>query len=304
MVALAQADTLRLNGKDSHFLSYPYNPRSAFTIGSLHAAGYGTAMAGLYSTWYKNYPQSKFHTFNDWDEWMQMDKFGHVYSTYAESLISNEMWRLSGMERKKRIWISGLTGIAYQTVIEVLDGFCAQWGFSWGDMGANVLGSGLFVAQELAWDEQKIQLKWSFHPNRYRDPVIAARSRAIFGKTDLERALKDYNGQTYWLSTGIKILFPKSHVPAWLQISLGTGINNVLGARSNKALNEAGQITFDRTDLRRYREWYLSPDIDLSKIPTRKKGVRMLLNMLNVIKIPAPALQYGNGKLSLNWLFF
>ena len=28
-------------------------------------AGYGLAMAGFYSAWYKDYPQSGFHFFND-----------------------------------------------------------------------------------------------------------------------------------------------------------------------------------------------------------------------------------------------
>ncbi len=45
--------------------------------------------------------------------------------------------------KKKRIWISGLSGMAYETIIETLDGFSAEYGWSWGDFTSNVLGSAL-----------------------------------------------------------------------------------------------------------------------------------------------------------------
>ena len=37
---------------------------------------------GLYNLWYKNYPQTSFHFFNDIEEWNYMDKAGHIYSSY------------------------------------------------------------------------------------------------------------------------------------------------------------------------------------------------------------------------------
>ncbi|RYY71084.1 MAG: DUF2279 domain-containing protein, partial [Chitinophagaceae bacterium] len=129
-------------------------------IAAANLVGYGAVMAGLYQTWYKNYPQSKFHTFNDIGEWQQMDKLGHVYSAYAAGKASMELWRWTGIDRKKRIWIGGMSGAVWQTTIEVLDGFSSEWGWSWGDFAANVAGSGLLVAQELAWDRQRIQMKW------------------------------------------------------------------------------------------------------------------------------------------------
>ena len=128
-------------------------------IAATNIIGYGAAMVGLYSAWYKNYPQSNFHTFNDIPEWKGIDKIGHAYSVYAESLASTELWRWTGISRKKRIWIGGLSGPVYHTVIEVLDGFSSQWGWSWGDVGANFIGSGMLIAQELAWDEERIQFK-------------------------------------------------------------------------------------------------------------------------------------------------
>lgn len=283
---------------------FPYNKKRVRWVAAANIAGYGATMAGLYAAWYSQYPQGRFHTFNDIGEWQQIDKIGHVFSTYAAGKASMEMWRWTGIDRKKRIWIGGLSGTAYAMIIETLDGFSTEWGWSWGDVGANLLGSGLLISQELAWDEQKIQMKFSAHRRSYSDPVLNARTRDLFGKGTAERLLKDYNGQTYWLSTGIKTIFPNARVPQWLQISVGTGAEGMFGARDNTDKDALGNISFDRRDIPRFRQWYLAPDIDLSKIKTKKKGVRVLLTMLNVFKFPTPALEYGNGRFRWRWLLF
>ncbi|MEX0635562.1 MAG: DUF2279 domain-containing protein, partial [Ferruginibacter sp.] len=265
---------------------------------------YSGAMVGLYHSWYKNYPQSSFHFYNDIKEWRGMDKIGHVYSAYAESKVSMELWRWTGISRKKRIWLGGMSGAVYQTAIEVLDGFSAEWGWSWGDFAANIAGSGLLVAQELAWDEQRIQMKWSFHRKSYDDPMLNERSDELFGKSAAERILKDYNGQTYWLSTNLEPFFPKSRLPNWLQISVGTGVEGLFGGYENIGRDENGEVVFDRTDIERRRQWYLAPDVDLTKIKTKKKGIKVALQILNIFKFPTPSLEYSNGGFRWNWLQF
>ena len=273
-------------------------------IAATNIIGYSAAMVGLYSAWYKNYPQSGFHFFNDIKEWQQIDKIGHAYSAYAESKASMELWRWTGISRKKRIWIGGMSGAIYQTVIETLDGFSAEWGWSWGDFAANLVGSGLFVSQELAWDEQRIQYKFSFHRKTYADPSLNLRSDKIFGKTGAERFLKDYNGQTYWFSASLHSFFPKSKLPSWLQISLGTGAEGMFGAVDNTGRDSSGNINFNRKDIKRYRQWYLATDIDLTKIKTRHKGIKLALSLLNLFKFPMPALEYSNGKFSFHAISF
>ncbi|MBK8496550.1 MAG: DUF2279 domain-containing protein [Chitinophagaceae bacterium] len=211
-------------------------------IAATNIIGYSGAMLGLYHAWYKNYPQSNFHTFNDMPEWKGMDKIGHAYGVYAESLASMELWRWTGIDRKKRIWYGGLSGPVYHTVIEVLDGFSAEWGWSWGDVGANFIGSGMLIAQELAWDEQRIQFKFSYHNKHYKDPTLNQRSDQLFGKTTGERFFKDYNGQTYWLSTNLRSFFPESKWPKWLNIAVGTGAEGMFGANENKGKDANGNI--------------------------------------------------------------
>lgn len=273
-------------------------------VAGSNVVGYGTAMIGLYSAWYKNYPQTGFHTFNDWPEWKQVDKVGHLYSAYIESRGSMELWRWTGMERKKRIWIGGMSGAFYQTVIEVLDGFSAGWGWSWGDFSANILGSGALVAQELAWDEQRIKLKFSFHRKSYDDAMLNQRSNVLFGKSSAERLLKDYNGQTYWASVGVKSFFPKSKWPAWLTVAVGYGAEGMFGGTQNIGKDDNGNIIFSRPDIKRYRQWYLAPDIDFTKIKTDKKGLKFLFTVLSAFKFPAPALELSSGKLKAHAIYF
>ncbi|MEO7445532.1 MAG: DUF2279 domain-containing protein [Ferruginibacter sp.] len=283
---------------------YPYNKKRVKQVAATNIVLYSVGMVALYNTWYKDYPQSRFHFFNDVGEWKGMDKIGHMYSAYAESKASMELWRWTGIERKKRIWIGGMSGAAYQTTIEILDGFSSEWGFSWGDFAANFAGSGMLVAQELAWDEQRIQFKWSFHRKSYADAELNSRADVIFGKGNAERFLKDYNGQTYWLSANLKSFLPSSNLPPWLQVAVGTGVEGLFGARENKNIVERGQPAFYRPDVKRYRQWYLAPDIDLTKIRTSKKAVKIGLDILNIFKFPLPSLEYSNGNIGWNWFHF
>ncbi|TAL40386.1 MAG: DUF2279 domain-containing protein, partial [Chitinophagaceae bacterium] len=272
------------------------------TIGNI--VGYGGVMVGLYSAWYKDYPQTGFHTFNDSREWLQVDKVGHLYSSYISSRGSMEMWRWTGIDRKKRIWIGGMSGAAYLTTIEILDGFSAKWGWSWSDFATNILGSSALVAQELAWDDQRIKLKFSFHRKEYSDPELNMRSDDLFGNGVAERMLKDYNGQTYWASMNLKPFLKNSNLPEWLAVAVGYGAEGLFGGEENIGKDENGNITFDRRDIKRYRQWFLAPDIDLSKIKTSKKGLKFFLTFLSAFKFPAPSIEFSNGKFKAHAIHF
>jgi hypothetical protein len=266
--------------------------------------GYGATLIGLYSAWYSNYPQSSFHFFDDLHEWKQVDKVGHAYSAYVASNGSMELWRWTGIKRKQRIWIGGLSGIAYQTIIETLDGFSKEWGWSWGDMGANVFGSGLVISQELLWDDQRVKLKFSAHNVNYPTQQQNDRANDLYGKGFNERFLKDYNGQTYWLSANLKSFFPKSNLPKWFNVAVGYGADGMFGAEENIGKDALGNITFDGRNIQRYRQWYISPDFDLTKIKTKRTLVRLALIALNSFKFPAPSIEFSKGQFSFHLLHF
>jgi len=297
--------TYSQNGIDSSVAEHKENKNRIWFITGINVAGYGSSLIILNNTWYKEFPKSSFHSFNDSKEWLQVDKIGHGWTAYNTGRISAGMWRWAGLSEKKAAWIGGLSGSAYLTVIEILDGHSAEWGWSWADMTANLFGSGLFISQELGWEEQRIQFKFSFHKKKYSEPMLEQRADDLFGEGRYERMLKDYNAQTYWLSANLRSFFPKSNIPAWLNVSVGYGADGMFGGFENIGKDDNGNIVFDRREIPRKREYYLAPDVDFTKIPTCSKFLRTVLFGLNAFKFPAPALMMDSkGKFKAYAIYF
>lgn len=275
---------------------------------SIVSVGHGFVFAGgllvLNQAWYQDYPRSKFHFFNDNAEWLQIDKIGHVWSAYHQSRLSFETWRWAGLSPKKQILLGGFSGVAFQGVIETLDGFSSQWGWSWGDFASNVAGSGLFISQELMWHEQRISFKWGFYSKTPKDDILKQRSIDLYGSRLPERMLKDYNGQTYWLSFNIKSFIKGSGIPPWLNLAIGYGADGMWGARDNKWIDVNTLRVIDRTDIVRVRQFYFSPDIDFTRIPTNRKWLKKVFFVLNAFKMPTPSIEFSQGNWKLKLLTF
>ena len=281
------------------------NKNRVWLVAGINAVAYGSSLIILSNVWYKDYPRTSFHTFNDNGEWLQVDKVGHGWTAYNTGRISAGLWRWAGLPQKKAAIIGGISGVLYLTIIEFLDGHSSQWGWSWGDMAANIIGSGIFVSQELLWKEQRIQYKFSFHHNDYGEPMLNERADDLFGEGWYERILKDYNAQTYWLSANLKSFFPGSKLPRWLNLSVGYGADGMFGGFENKWIDEDTGSEIDRTDIPRKRQFYLAPDIDFTKIKSNKKWVRTVLFCLNAFKCPAPTLMIDSkGKVKAYPLYF
>lgn len=268
------------------------NKHRMLTTSLVGGVGYVGSMVILNEAWYKNYPRTGFHTFNDNDEWLQMDKFGHAMSAYYLGDIGHSVFRWTGIKEKQAIWIGGSVGLIYLTSIEMLDAFSAEWGFSWGDMAANTLGTGLFVGQQLGWGEQRIKLKYSAHLTNY-----APMRPEVLGANLPERLLKDYNGQTYWLSANIKSFLPEdSKFPSWINFSVGYGAESMTSGHVEPII--------DPINLDRHRQYYASLDIDFTKIKTRHKFVKGMFKVLSFVKVPFPALEFSNQGSRFHLLYF
>lgn len=280
-------------------------PSRLLIVGAGSLAVYGGSLALLNQYWYRSYPRSKFHVFNDDAEWMQMDKAGHAFTAYAMGKYATDVWQWTGLPYRRSVWVGGLSGLGYQTVIELLDAYSSEWGFSWGDMGANALGTAMFITEEFLWKEQRVLMKVSAHTVHHDgDPVLDEQTRALFGDAWLEGLLKDYNGQTYWMSANLRSFFPTSSLPSWLNLSVGLGAEHMYAGRRNLWTSADGQL-HDYRHVKRLRQFYFAPDIDLTRIHTRKKGIRILLQVLNMIKIPAPTLELDSrGRWQVHALYF
>jgi len=251
----------------------------------------GGALIGLNQLWYKDYPRSGFHFKNDNNDWKQMDKVGHMMTSYYIGKIGMEVLDWAGVSRKNQLIYGATSGFAFLTAVEVLDGFSDEWGASPGDILANAAGTGLLVGQELLWNEQRITVKYSFHQTEF-----AKQRPNTLGENYLQQALKDYNGQTYWLSANIWSFNKKSSFPKWLNIALGYGAEGMLYGNSN-AVNPIQQDA--------YRQFYLSLDLDLTKIKTNSEFLKSVFSVVNFIKIPAPTLEINTkGALTFHYMYF
>ncbi len=249
----------------------------------------------LNQAWYQEYNTSKFHSFDDNDEWFQMDKYGHILTTYQTGRLMMNAMEWAGYSKNNQLLIGGLSGFAYMSAIEVMDGYSYGWGFSWGDMLANALGTGMAIGQKLVWKEQRIQLKFSF----YASPYAKYRPNLLGDEIYLQ-ILKDYNGQIYWLSVNPSSFMKKStKFPKWLNVAFGYGANGMIGARYNNIViqDESGNVT----SFNRYRQGYFSLDVDLTRIKTKSRFLKSVFSCLNIIKIPFPNLEVSEGKLKFNY---
>lgn len=267
-------------------------------IGGIQTSLWTGTFVALNNAWYAHYPREKFHFFNDGKEWQQMDKLGHVWTTYQISRASASSWNWAGFDRRSAILMGAVSGVAFQSIIEILDGHSAKWGFSGYDMMANLTGASMFAITALSKKPHILNVKLSYMPVHY-DLSLSTRADDLFGKDAVGRVLKDYNGQTYWLSINLKSVIPKSKFPNWLNLAIGHGANMMLGGHENSWTDKLGTF-YDARYIVRQRRLYLSLDLDLTQIKTRKKWLKTTFSLLNCLKIPAPALEYStSGK----WAF-
>ena len=184
-------------------------------------------------------------------------------------------------------------GLVLLTGVEILDGTSEAWGFSAWDMVANLGGASLFLGQDALWGEQRIRPKLSAHFTHF-----AAERPELLGRGLADRILKDYNGQTIWLSANLKSFLPSTRIPGWLNIAGGYGGENMVSAFPITPL-----VVGDQSD--RYRQYYLAPDIDFTRIRTRSKVLRTVFFVLNGIKFPLPAVEFqSTGKVVGHWVYF
>lgn len=274
--------------------SLTVNKKRKLTLGISSFVLASGSLVYLNQAWYQQYNTSKFHYFNDNDEWYQMDKYGHLFTTYQTGHLMMNAMNWAGYTKKQQVLIGGLSGFAYMTAIEVMDGYSDGWGFSWGDMSVNALGSGIAIGQHLLWGEQRLQIKYSFHQSNY-----AQYRPNLLGKSLSEEILKDYNGQTYWLSVNPSSFIKRENkFPKWLNVAFGYGANGMIGARYNNILivDEDGYTK----SFNRYPQFYFSLDADLTRIKTKSKFLKAVFSCLNIIKIPFPNLELSEGKLKFN----
>lgn len=257
-----------------------------FAIGGTVA--YGATLTGLSHLWYADTKSQPFQFFNDNAEWKQVDKLGHFFSSFYFSYGTSRALQWCNVNKKKSDLVGSLVGFGIMLPIEILDGFSDAYGASTGDLIANAGGSAFYLGQSMLWDEVRIYPKFSFHRTDF-----APLRPDLLGNDLASEMLKDYNGQTFWLSFDMDkfIRFPR-----WLNLAAGYGAEGMIYARDYQNI-EAGYN-------KPYRQYYLSIDFDLTAVKSRSKFLRTLLFVANTIKLPAPALEFSKDGIKLKPLYF
>jgi hypothetical protein len=259
------------------------NSQRLYLVAGGGSAIYVTGISYLSFVWYKDHERVPFHYYNDLLGYKQMDKWGHAYAAYWESYAAYNALRWAGLSKRNALLIGGPLGLVFQTPIEVFDGMYEGWGFSWWDMAANAFGSILFTTQQALFDEQLVLMKFSYSPSGY------PKYHHILGTNHLESFFLDYNGHTHWLSANLNGITGISAIPQWLNLAVGYSANGMIYEFDNPTYYQGRPFPH----LERYRQYFVSIDIDLTRIPAKRKWVRTLLHTANLVKIPLPAVEFN-----------
>ncbi|HCM75517.1 MAG TPA: DUF2279 domain-containing protein [Cytophagales bacterium] len=239
------------------------------------SVGYTASMVVLSKAWYSEFDRQPFSFFDDSKEWFQVDKIGHFYSAFHLSNMSANALIHTGLSKRKSQKIGALSSFLMVSSIEIFDGYSAGYGASASDLVANAVGSSVFLGQQLLWNETRIYPKFSFHTTH-----LANQRPTILGSNFSEKVLKDYNGQTYWMSIDVDRF---TRFPKWLNLAIGYGAHDFIFASKEANISNGYSP---------YRQYYLSIDFDLTSVKTNSKPLKALLYLANMIKLPSPTLEF------------
>ncbi|MCB0487432.1 MAG: DUF2279 domain-containing protein [Cyclobacteriaceae bacterium] len=263
------------------------NRKRLKTIIATSAIGYTGSMIALSKIWYSDFDKQSFRFFNDSKEWNQLDKLGHSYFTFQIAAFGPRAFQWAGLPKKKSDKIAAISSFFVISSIELFDGRSSGYGASVSDLAANAIGASLYVGQQSLWNETRIIPKFSFHQTYF-----APLRPDILGSNLGEEIIKDYNGQTYWLCTDVDKF---TRFPKWLNIAVGYGAHSMLYASNDSNIQNGVEP---------FRQYYIGLDFDLSGIKTRSKLVKGLLYVANLVKLPAPTLEFSRGRVKAHAFYF
>jgi hypothetical protein len=291
--------------RKSRFSDYPNALNKGRLVGvTLGGLGiYSGIMIGVGASWYGKDKLTRFHWFEDRNEWMHIDKAGHFFAPYFITTWSYQLLRWSGMNNTAAALTAGAFGFLGVSAFEIPDGLHPKYGASWSDIVVNFTGAAFATSQFLLWKEQRILTKYSYHVVQYPKGELQDRAEALYGNTFGERILKDYNGVTMWLSFNL-YSFNHKIKPQWLNVAFGYGAGNLYGGFENKWVDKNG-IYHDRSDIKQYRRFFISLDADFARFPVQSKAGRLVLGILNIVKLPMPAIEFNTlGQVIFHPMYF
>jgi predicted lipoprotein DUF2279 len=248
--------------------------------------GNATLWVYMKNAWWSGERADHWFVHDDWDqEFRDQDKLGHALGGYHLTRIGADLLRVACVGDDRAIAWAAVYATLFQLQIEVWDGFYEKYGFSPGDMIANVAGAGLAVAQHYSPALRYLKPTFSYAPS------AAYRNRGAFGPSNELRPSIDYSGQTYWLSADVDALLPESLRPFWpglVRASVGHSITDWVDPATGASQRATRRVL-------------LSLDLDLDKLPGDHPVWQRVKHELSYLRLPAPALQIYPRAQGIGW---
>jgi hypothetical protein len=240
----------------------------AWRLGTITTVGVGAFAVGhgwLNNLWWKGTP-TDFHVnwHQDWTYALGADKLGHAYFTNMASTVIAGSLRWSGVDTVTALWTGSAVALAYQTYNEIRDGYSVNYGFSPGDVAANIVGAALPVAQYYVPALRNVTFQVSFYPS---EPFRNGMYNAI---------IDDYESTTHWLSFDVYEMLPpdaQAWYPDYLNIALGHSVRGLVGPGPREHVV------------------VLSLDWNLKRLPLLPEWLRSTFEWLHMYHLPAPAVE-------------
>jgi hypothetical protein len=275
---------------------FGHTPRRETKVETLPAIALGVGYVGIFITlhviqtnaWWAD-DRGSFHVQEDWPYANQVDKFGHFYSAYVMSTAWHDILAEAGMSQTPSVIVGGALGLAYQTYVEIEDGYAKNWGFSPSDAISNAIGAGYFVAQSFSPFLQNFTPRWNYTPSSWSGEQPLSERPATF--------IDDYNSTTFWLAMNVNNLLPNGAVkdiwPDWLMLDIGYGIRSY------------GVSDPTQTQAPVQSRFMVGLDYDWVKIipPSSVSFLNYLRQSLNYIRFPGPTLEFTSDGASFRFFY-
>ena len=219
-----------------------------------------------------------------------MDKIGHACTSYQLNKVSHSLFKKNNI--KKPLLKSSVYTFGYMLGVELLDGYSTEWGFSIYDVIGNGLGTMLYTFQERKFKNQPFKIKFSSHKSTY-----ASCRPSLLGENRLQQIIKDYNGQTYWLTFNYNELWNKRiKLFDYIDFAFGYSIDGFTGGHNNPEISSCNCLINDCNNLKRTSQFIFSVDLNTSKIKNKHPILGKFLLPFDIVKIPFPAFILNNSK--------
>lgn len=206
-----------LRGQDDDSAKVNYYKLGAVAMATGGAFYYGHILNT--NMWWKG-EKSKFRLNwkADWEYALGSDKFGHFYFPYMAANIYSDIFRWTGIDEEYSLLYASELAFAYQTYVEIKDGYSREWGFAPADFAANTLGALYPILQKRYPALQNFSPKISYYPS----PRFRNNSHTTI--------IDDYESTYDWLSINIRNYLPddvRKYYPSFINLALGHSVKQL-----------------------------------------------------------------------------